>query len=305
MSWFFLALIGPFLYALTNHIDKILLRKYFKEGGVGTLILVSSLVSVFALPFIYWADPTVLSVSGTGIFVLAIVGILDILVLWFYLLALKDEEASVAIVFYQLVPVFGLILGYFILGEVLTQAQLIAMAIIILGTTIISFEIDVENKFRLRRQTIAFMLAASFFWALGAVIFKAVALEEDVWRSLFWEHLMLVFVGIVIFICVRSYRTHFLSAIRTNSKAIISLNFTNEGLYMLGNIVFAFAYLLAPISLVLLSNSFQTIFVLAIGIFLTVYFPKVSTEKIHAKHIWQKVIAICITGIGTYLLLSS
>src|SRR3989338_5886220 len=159
MSWFFLALIGPFLYAMTNHIDKVLLEKYFKEGGVGTLILVSSLVSVFALPFIFWADPTVLSVSGTGIFVLAVVGVLDILVLWFYLLALKDEEPSIAIVFYQLVPVFGLILGYFILGEVLTQAQLIAMAIIILGTTIISFEVDVENKFKLRRQTIVYMLA--------------------------------------------------------------------------------------------------------------------------------------------------
>ncbi len=305
MSWFFLALIGPFLYAMTNHIDKVLLEKYFKEGGVGTLILVSSLVSVFALPLIFWADPTVLSVSGANIFVLAVVGVLDILVLWFYLLALKDEEPSIAIVFYQLVPVLGLILGYFILDEVLTQMQFIAMAIIILGTTIISFEIDAENNFKLRRQTVVFMLAASFFWALGAVIFKAVALEENAWRSLFWEHLMLVFVGIIIFTFVRSYRTNFLAAIRSNSKAIISLNFANEGLYMLGNVVFAFAYLLAPISLVLLSNSFQTIFVLAIGIFLTVFFPKVSVEKIHARHIWQKIIAICITGIGTYLLLNS
>src|SRR3989344_2511076 len=303
MSWFFLALIAPFLYALTNHIDKVLLEKYFKAGGVGTLMLVSSLLSALALPFLFWADPMALHVSGVAILVLVMVGILNTLVLWFYLLALKDEEASVAIVFYQLVPVLGLILGYFILHEVITQMQLIAMGIIIFGTTIISFEIDIENNFKLRRKTIVYMVTASFCWALGAVIFKAVALEEDVWRSLFWEHLMLVIVGVVIFICVRSYRTHFLSAIRDNSKAIISLNFANEGLYMLGNVVFAFAYLLAPISLVLLSNSFQTIFVMAIGIFLTIYFPKVTVEKIQVKHILQKIIAICITGIGTYLLL--
>jgi len=303
MSWFFLALIGPFLYAITNHIDKVLLEKYFKEGGVGTLLLFSSLVSVFALPLIYLADPTILSVSGKDIFVLALVGVLDILVLWCYFLALKDEEASVAIVFYQLVPVLGLVLGYFILGEVLTQAQLIAMAIIILGTTIISFEIDEENNFKLRRQTAVFMTAAAFFWALGAVIFKAVALEENVWRSLFWEHLMLVLLGVIIFVCIRSYRRHFLSAVRANSKAIIALNFTNEALYMLGNVVLAFAYMLAPISLVLLANSFQTIFVLGIGMFLTIYFPHISVEKIHARYVWQKIIAICITGIGTYLLL--
>jgi drug/metabolite transporter (DMT)-like permease len=232
MTWFFLALVGPFLYALTNHIDKILLEKYFKEGGVGTLILFSSLLSALALPLIYLADPTVLRVSDLHKLVLAVVGVLNILVLWFYLLALKDEEASVAIVFYQLVPVFGLVLGYFILGETLTRTQLTAMAIILVGTSIISFEIDGENNFKLRGQTIAFMVAASFFWALGSVIFKAVALEENVLRSLFWEHLMLTLIGIVIFIVARGYRAHFLAAIRTNSKAIISLNFANEILYM-------------------------------------------------------------------------
>jgi len=305
MSWFFLALIGPFLYALTNYIDKIILEKFFKTGGVSTIILISSLLSVFVLPVLFWADPTAFSMPIVDIIVLAIVGVLNILLLWCYLLALRDEEASVAIVFYQLVPVIGLVLGYFILGETLTQVQLIAMAIIILGTTTISFEVDTENHFTLRRRTIALMLAASFFWALESVLFKAVALEENVLRSLFWEHLMLVVVGIGIFACVRSYRTHFLSAMRSNSKAILLLSATNEGLYILANFVFAFAYMLAPVSLVLLTNSFQPIFVLAIGVFLTVFFPHIATEKIQAKHLWQKGLAIGITGIGTYLLLSS
>ena len=305
MSWFFIALIGPLLYAITNHVDKILLEKYFKKGGVGTILLFSSLCSAFALPFLFLADKTVLDVSGIKILVLAIVGILNALVIWCYLLALKEEEASVVIVFYQLVPVFGCILGYFILGEILTQIQIIAMATVIFGTTIISFEIDAENKFKLRRKTILPMLAAGLFWALGAVLFKAVAIEENLWRSLFWEHLMLTLVGVFIFIFMRSYRINFISAMYSNSKRILSLNFLNEGLYILGNVVVAFAYLIAPVGLVLLTESFQPIFVLAIGVFLTIFFPKITAEKIQAKHIWQKIIAICITGIGTYLLLAS
>lgn len=305
MIWFFIALIGPLMYALTNHIDKILLEKYFKNSGVGTILLFSSLLSALALPFFFFADKTVLSVGGIQILALAVVGVLNVLVLWCYLLALKNEEASVTVVFYQLVPVFGGILGYFILGETLTQMQLIAMATVILGTTIISFEIDSENKFKLRKKTILPMLAASFFWASGSVIFKAVAIEENLWRSLFWEHLMLVFVGLIIFIFMRSYRAHFLSAIRDNSKKVLSLNVMNELLYVLGNVSFAFAYLLAPIALVLLAESFQPIFVLAIGIFLTIFFPKISVEKIQAKHLWPKIIAICLTGIGTYLLFLS
>ena len=288
---------------MTNHIDKILLEKYFKDGGVGTLILFSSLLSGAAVPFLFLADPMAFSVGTLNIAILAIGGVLNILVLWLYFLALKDEEASIVIVFYQLVPVFGLGLGYFILGEVLSQMQLIAMAIVILGTTIISVEIDDENNFKLRKSTIFLMTTASFFWALESVMFKAVALEENVLRSLFWEHIMLLIVGMLIFIFVKTYRQHFLTALKNNSAGIISLNVANESLYTLGNFVFAFAYILAPIALVLLANSFQPIFVLGIGIFLTLFFPKLTAEKIEAKHLLQKVIAILITGIGTYLLL--
>ncbi|MBI5457230.1 DMT family transporter [Candidatus Kaiserbacteria bacterium] len=305
MSWFFIALTGTFLYALSNHIDKILLEKYFRGRGVGVIILFSSLLSVFVLPFLYLADPSALRMDATSILVLAGVGTLHILVLWFYLLALRDEEASVVVIFFQLAPVFGLVLGFFLLGEVLTRMQLIAMAVIILGTTAISFEIDAENNFKLRRATVAYMLAATFFWALGSAVFKGVALEENVWRSLFWEHLMLTLIGICIFLFIRSYRTHFLTALRSNSGAILSLNVANESLYILGNVILSFAFLLSPIALILLTNSFQPVFVLALGIFLTLFFPKISAEKIHVKHIWQKIIAICITAIGTYLLFIS
>lgn len=304
MSWFFIALVGPLLYALTNYIDKILLEKYFKKSGIGTVLIFSSLSCVFALPFFWLMDRTVLDVSFVNILILAVKGMLGVGVLWCYLIALRDEEASVVIVFYQLVPVLASILGYFVLGEVLTRMQLLAMAIIILGTTIIAFEIDPGNHFKLRKKsTIIPMLGAAFFWALGGTIFKFVALEENLWRSLFWENIMFVLVGICIFIFIRSYRESFISAFKSNSKNILSLNVLNESIYISGNVAVAYAYLLAPVGLVLLTESFQPIFVLIIGVILTIFFPKVVVEKIEAKHIWQKIIAIGLTGIGAYLLL--
>lgn len=305
MSWFFLALIGPLLYAITNHIDKVLLERYFKVSGVGSLMLYSSLLSALALPFIFLMDPHVFDVGVFNIAVLVCVGTLNVLVLLCYLLALRDDEASIVIVFYQLVPVFAYALGFLILDESLTVLQLIAMAIIILGTTIISFEVDVDNKFILRKKTVGLMLGASFFWALGSVIFKAVALEENVWRSLFWEHVVLTLIGVGILVSIRKTRKQFLLTFKKNSAGIISLNVLNEVIYMIGNAIFAYAYLLAPISLILLTNSFQPIFVLAIGILLTIFFPKITVEKIKAKHLWQKLLAILITGVGTYLLLVS
>jgi uncharacterized membrane protein len=273
MSWFFLTIISPFLYAITNHIDKILLEKYFKNGGVGVLVLISSLLSALSLPFLFFADPTVLHTSITNIVILTLIGIMGVSITWSYLMALEGDEASITVIFYQLIPVLGVILGYFVLDEVLTKLQLIAMAIIILGTSIISFEIDADNNFTLRRQTIFYMLAASTMEAICSVAFKYVALEETVVTSLFWTFFSSTLVGICIFIFVGSYRKNLIQALQTNSKKIISLNFLNETLYMLADMVFAFAYLMAPIALVLIVNSFQPIFVVLIGIFLNIFFP--------------------------------
>jgi drug/metabolite transporter (DMT)-like permease len=302
MTWFFLALVAPFLYALTNHIDKVLISRYFKESGVGALILFSSLLSFIAMPFLFWADPTVFSLEPISIAVLAIGGILNILVLWCYFIALSDDEASVTVIFYQLVPVFALILAYFVLGETITKMQFIAMAIIIIGTSIISFDIDADNKFRIRTQTVFLMSAASFFWALESVLFKMIALEENWIRSLFWEHLMLLIVGGLVFVFIKKYREDFLQAVRENSKPILALNIGNESLYMLGNIIFAYTYMLAPVALVLLTQSFQPLFVIIVGVFLTIFFPKITVEKVTLKDLTQKFLAIIITGIGTYLL---
>ena len=302
MAWFFIALIGPFLYATTNHIDKILIEKFFKQSGVGTLVLFSSLLSILALPVFFIADPSILEVDLISMLILLGAGTLNVMVLWFYLIALESEEASITIIFYQLVPVFAYFLGFIILGEVLTRFQLLAMAIIILGTSVVAFEVDAENKFKLRKKTILPMLAASLCWAASEVVFKFVALEENLWRSLFWEHVALVLVGVLVFIFVRKYRINFILAIKENSRKILSLNVLNEVLYMIGNFAVAYAYMMVPVALVLVTESFQPIFVLIIGVILTIFFPKVAVEKIEAKYIWQKIIAIVITGIGAYML---
>lgn len=304
MTWFWLSVVGPFLYALTNHIDKILLEKYFKEQGVGTLILFSALLSATAIPFIFLLDTSVLDVDRKSVFYLTIVSVLNLVVLWSYLLALMDEEATVVIVFYQLVPVFGALMGYTFLGEVLSADQLWAMAIVLIGTTIVSFEFEGLTKIRFKRRTVLFMCIASFSWATETTIFKAVALEENVWRSVFWEHVTLVALGGLIFALVPSYRASFINAWRMNSRPVLSLNFANEALYMVGNITVSYAVMLAPIALILLAESFQSTFVFIFGMISTILIPKYYKEQIGRVVVLQKLSAIALTGYGAYWLVS-
>ena len=305
MHWFAIAIIAPFLYAVTNHIDKVLLEKYFKTRGVHALLLISTLLSGLAIPVFFVQSPEALHLPISTVVIMCLVGCMNFIVLWLYLLALRDDEASVVIVFYQLVPVFGVILGYFLLGEVLSNLELIAMATVIFGTSIISFEIDSDNNFKVKIKTVFLMVSASFFWALGSVVLKMVSLQEGVSASLFWEHITLLSIGFVLIIVSKKFRQSFISIFKMNTKPVLLLNFGNEVLYMIGNWVFAFSYLLAPIALILIMNSFQPIFVFLIGIILTFIAPTLGTEKVSLFNISQKLIAIGITGVGTYLLLYS
>ena len=183
--------------------------------------------------------------------------------------------------------------------------QLAAMAIVIAGATIITVEFVSGGSFRLKWKTIGYMLIACTCWALETTVFKMVALEERVWRSLFWECLMLGAFGIGIFVLSRKYRNAFLAQFRKNSKAVVSLNVLNEGLYAAGNIAVAFAAMLAPVALILLLNAFQPIFVMAIGVALAIFFPKLATEKATRHQVIQRLLAIVVTGVGTYILLAN
>lgn len=302
MHWFLIAIGAPLLWAVTNHIDKHLLDKHLKRGGAGTLMIFSSVIGIITLPFLFLANPAVLGVGTLNIILLLLNSALAAIVLWLYFEALKEEEASIVVLFYQLIPVFGVVLGYVLLDEVLTGTQLLAIALVLLGTMIVSVEIDMDNKFRLRRRTAMLMTLAALLAAFESVLFKYVAITETIWISLFWEYVGLSVIGILLFCLVGSYRNDFLHTIRRNSKNVFALNTVNELLYLAGNFLFAYSYLLAPIALVLLVNSYQPLAVLGIGMLIAIFLPKIGGESIRIVHVGQKLLSIVIVGIGTYLL---
>jgi hypothetical protein len=84
---------------------------------------------------------------------------------------------------------------------------------------------------------------------------------------------------------------------------LLSANLLNEVLYMLGTVSYGLAAMLAPVALVLLTETFQSIFVLVMAILIARFIPQFATESVDRTHVALKGVAICITGLGTYLLL--
>jgi len=111
MSWLIFAFSGPILWAVSTHLDKYLVEKYFGQSNVAVLLIFTALVGFFALPFIWLAEPRVTSVGLRNAMLMAFSGMLYMTGMVFYLRALQQAEASLIAPFYQAAPLFGYVLG--------------------------------------------------------------------------------------------------------------------------------------------------------------------------------------------------
>ena len=58
------------VWAISTHIDKYLVDKYFRHSSVAVLLVFTSLIGVAMLPVIWWYQPHVLDLSGVSIAVI-------------------------------------------------------------------------------------------------------------------------------------------------------------------------------------------------------------------------------------------
>lgn len=305
-NWFLIALIAPILWSVINHIDKYILSKYQKGRGVGALLIFSSLSSIIVLPFLaIFYGSEIFDISFIDFSILFSVGLLSASAFYFYLRAMDTEEASIVIPLFQFDAIFGYFLSYFILKESLNLNQILASVLILVGIVLMSIEIDLDNKFRLKKKVLLLVGISSFMFALSGVLFKKLALVDSFWVSIFWQYVGLTVFGFLILIFYKKFREDFVLMVANPKVKILSLNILSEVLYILGALANNFALLIAPVALVFVVNSYQPLFVFIAGVLFTIFLPEFASEKISKKHFLHKLISIIIILIGSYLLYSS
>jgi uncharacterized membrane protein len=301
MSWFFLTLLASALFGITNHIDKYLISRYFHgNNGPGALIIFSTLVGILVIPFVLVIEQGVFGVSFFQAGVLIAQGIFFIIAVLLYFYALKEDETSVVAPLFLLIPVFAFLIAFAVLGESLATPQLVGGLSIIAGSIVISLSME-KNKVRLKKRVLFLMSVASFLIAVGALLFKMIAVETGFWVATFWSYVGYLVLAGFISLFIRSYREQFMSIIRANRVPIIGLNVLNELISVGASLAVSFALLLAPIALVQAVGGLQPAFVLLYGVVLTLFFPKLGMESLARKDIIQRIIAILIMGAGVYL----
>jgi drug/metabolite transporter (DMT)-like permease len=295
MLWMIFALLGPVSWALSTHIDKYLVEKYFKDSDTAVLMVFTAIVGVIALPLIWWLQPSVLALSLAQAAIVALSGGMYMGAMLFYLRAVQSDEASVVAPLFQFSAVFTIFLAWIFLHEVLSWTQLGGVALILAGAVAVSMHgRSFVRQFKLR--LLLLMLVSTLILALSTVLFKLFAVETGFWNTTFW-----MFIGEAVFgagiLCVPSRFREFMALFKRHPGPVVGINAANELINLGGGLAVRFASLLAPVALVSAISSTTTLFVFVFGVLLTTFVPKLGREDLSARNLMQKGIsAVLVTG---------
>ena len=299
MSWLLFAFSGPVLWAISTHLDKYLVERYFKHSDVAVLLIFTALIGAITLPFIWYLEPKVVDLSFGNAALMALSGVLYLGGMLFYLRALQTEEASAVAPFFQAAPLFGFVLGYLVLGETLSPEQMVGGALIVGGTLLVSLRAE-RRRTSFNWRLAALMLTCALSLAVSSLIFKMFALRDDFWPTTFW-----MFVGEALFgtalLAVRSYRRQFIELLRSNPGAVLTVNAVNELINLGGSLGTRYALLLAPLGIVQAIGSTTTLFVFVFGVLLSVFFPRLGRENLSRRELLHRGAAAVLVVVGALL----
>jgi uncharacterized membrane protein len=299
MNWLVFAFSGPVLWAISTHLDKYLVERYFKSTDVVVLLVFTALMGLVLMPVIALVQPDVLQRDARSIALMALSGVLYMGAIVFYLRALQGHEASVVAPFFQASPLFGYALAYLVLGEMLSGQQLAGGALILVGVLLVSIGSGPRRE-SFRWQLAALMLACGFVMSLSTLIFKMFAVRDEFWPTTFWMFAGEAAFGIC-FLCIGRYRAQFLSLLKSNGGALLAINASNELINLGGGLTYRYALIFAPLSIVQAVGSTTTLFVFAFGVLLAMLWPGAGRESLSPREFVQKGLAAALVAAGVAL----
>ncbi len=286
--WLVFAFSGPVLWAVSIHLDKYLVSRYFAQSSVAVLLVFTALAGLLLLPPIWFFRPAVIDLPLGSMALIAFSGLLYMTAIFFYLQALQSEEASVVAPLFQAAPLFGYLLAYFVLGERLSVLQMLGGGLIVAGGALLSIGLGDRRAFKGR--LIALMLACAFALALTGLIFKIYAIRDEFWTATFWAFAGQALFGGVL-LAIAGYRRQFVALLRANPVPILAISGANE-----------LALLFAPLSLVQAIGSTTSLFVFAIGAAISACCPALGREDLSAGNLAQKAVAAVLVAAGAILI---
>ena len=295
MNWILVAIIAYFLYAIVFLLDKYLLmgpipspKTYsFYIGALGGVILVLVPFIGFSLPDLSQL-PIILSAGAAYILGL----------LWFYRALQLHEASRITPAIGGMIPVFSILLLFFISGEIPEIISIFALLLLVTGTVLITYRKSFDFN------SLKISATAAVFWAIHFVLIKYIYLENDFWDSLVWIKSGGALISLT-FLFSKEVREGLFGQRIKLSKKTAAVFFLTQGMGATANVLQNWAIALGPLVAAALVPAFQGIqyvFLFIIAVFVSFRFPQLLKEETSKKIIFQKAVSILLIAGGILLL---
>lgn len=292
MTWLIIVILAHLFYALIFIIDKYIISRPLPHPVVYTFY-----VSVLSI-FVWILIPFGFSFPSTHYVIWSILaGIFQVIGCIYFYKALNLGEVSRIIPFVgSFVAIFILILSSFLISERLTNQQLLAFILLVLGSLIISYK---KKDIFQKPFGLAFFSALLFaaFW----VITKYIFLGTSFISGLVWIRTGVAVIALFLLLPRKNRQLIFRETGELKPRTI---KFFSGGRILTIAAGF-FMYLAVFLGSVTLANSLQGLQYAFILILALLFFRKIPSlrEEFSKEIIVQKIIAIILISIGLFILI--
>lgn len=300
--------------------DKFLLSK--KIHSSITYAFFVGIWSIFNFVLLFF-DPWLPNLQELGIDLFAGFLFLGTLVFWYK--ALHQSEATrVVPIVGALVPIFSFLFSFIFFGETLSERQLLAFVILIMGGVLISVKHTrfyrmkevgervrrvfgdvlgpLHARYRPTQRLIINSIVSALFFAAYYVMIKYVYSTQPFIGAFVWSRLG-SFLGVLMILFVPEWRAQIVKHQKGQKSP------KNMGFFISVRLLAAIAFIMLnwAISMgnVALINSLQGtqyVFLILLVIFLSAKFPDILEEELGGDVMLQKVMGTVMIGIGLYML---
>jgi len=291
MSWFYLALLAPFLYAITNFFDDNLLRFVYKSpylavtfsGAFGML----PLLSLLFLPH--------QTIAPHLLLLTVLAGAITIGYYFFYFKGLESDTPSVVVALLSLAPVMLPFLAYFLLHERLGTGEIAGFGLVLVASLALTV-LDIK-QFRFSKALLPAALAAVGI-AVASLLTKYTYERAAFYPAYMGYSAGMGIGGLLFFGLNYTDNRANLRTIRGSIKKLLPIFILAEGINLVAEFTLNLAISRGPVSIVRVMEGMQPIYVLLITLALYPLSPKYFREAEAGQHLKKfALMAVCIAGL--------
>lgn len=247
--WIFLTFVHAFFMALVNYMDEYLTQiTSISENQnihkkVGWLILVSTIFGVFSLWVLsFFISDYSMTQIGLVVSFFSAFPMVAMFCSYFYLF----QKFSA----HQVVPLFWLSSVWLMILEIFSWDTILLIPFLWIISLLYGAYVLDSNSFtwKIPTRLLLIMIPVSFLWAFSLFLAEFVGKTDSILNFFFYQYIWIFILGIILFLCIPSYRQWFLDRCQKQGKIFVWWSIVNESFAQISFLASMLAVSIAPLA---------------------------------------------------------